>query len=113
MENEQTEDRAANTSIVGCLIPVFWMLAGNGILAVCAVAIASKGTGDFAAVDVFYWLTVGCLVAARYADVRYLGGRTTEGTPATMAHWRRYALIVIVASTVVWITVHLIPGIGV
>ncbi len=113
MENEQTPESAANTSIVGCLVPVFWMLAGNGILAVCAVAIASKGIGIFSLLDVFYWLTVGCLVAARYADIRYLGGRTTDGTSATMAHWRRYALILVVAVTVVWITAHLIPGIGV
>ncbi len=54
----------------------------------------------------------GCLVAVRYADIRYLGGRTAEGVPATMAHWRRYVLVLMVASTAVWLTAHIIPGFG-
>lgn len=112
MENEQSQESSANVSIAGCLIPAFWMLGGNGIIAVCAVSIASQSTATIGIVDAFYWLTAACLIGARYIDIRYLNGRTAEGTSATMAHWQRYALIVLVASTVVWITAHLIPGIG-
>lgn len=113
MQSEPIQRADANTSLAGCLVPAFWMLGGNGILAVCAVAIASRGIGIFGFVDVLFWFTVGCLVAVRYADIRYLGGRTAEGTPATMAHWRRYALVLTVASTAVWLTAHAIPGFGI
>ena len=34
MENEQSQESSANASIAGCLIPAFWMLGGNGIIAV-------------------------------------------------------------------------------
>lgn len=112
MENDRSEDRPAETtSLLGCLIPTFWMLLGNGLLALCAVAIAA-GTTPFSSADIFYWLTVVCLLAARYVDIRYLEGRTAEGTPATMAHWRRYTLILIAVSVAVWIGAHLTPDLG-
>ncbi len=109
MQDEQKEDVPANASVLGCLIPTFWMLAGNGILALSALAIAA-GETLFGIADVFYWATVGCLLAARYADIRYFAGKTSEGKPATMAHYRRYSIILCVVSGVVWIVVHLIPG---
>ena len=108
METEQSEERSDNTSLVGCLIPAFWMLAGNGILAICALAMIGKGF-SFGFLDAFYWLTVCGLIGARYADVRYLGGRTVEGAPTTMAHWRRYSAIVDAVSAFLWIVLHLIP----
>lgn len=109
VENDRSEDRPANTSLLGCLIPVFWMLVGNGLLAFCALVIAANQTSFLSAADALYWITVGCLLAARYTDVRYLGGRTSEGTPATMADWRRYAIVLAAASIVVWIVAHLMP----
>ena len=112
MEDDRPEELPAETSLLGCLIPTFWMLIGNGILALCALAIAA-GETSFSIADVFYWITVGCLLAARYADIRYLAGKTSEGKPATMAHYWRYGTILCVVSGVVWIVVHLIPGLGI
>jgi len=111
METEQTEDRGNSTSLVGCLIPAFWMLAGNGILAICAVAMIGKGFAT-SLLDGLYWLTVCGLIGARYADVRYLGGRTAEGAPATRAHWRRYSAVVVAVSVALWLVVHLMPDLG-
>jgi hypothetical protein len=111
MENQRREDGVCDASILGCLIPTFWMLVGNGILALCAVAIAA-GTAVFGATDLLYWLTVVCLLGARYADIRYLGGKTADGEPATMAHWRRYAVILGAVSVAIWIVAHLVPDLG-
>lgn len=100
-----------NTSLLGCLIPTFWMLVGNGILALCAVSIAA-GSALFSAADLLYWLTVGSLLAARYVDIRYFNGRTAEGKPATPAHWRRYAVVLVAVAAVVWIVAHAVPDLG-
>jgi len=108
---ERREEVTDNTSLLGCLIPTFWMLVGNGILALCAVAIAA-GSSLFGAADLFYWLTVGGLLAARYVDIRYLNGRTAEGKPATPAHWRRYAVILIAVAAAAWIVAHAMPDLG-
>ena len=112
MEDHPEEDASETTSLLGCLIPAFWMLVGNGLLALCALAIAS-GSAAFSVADLFYWVTVACLLGARYADIRYFGGRTSEGKPATMAHYWRYCFILCGVSAVVWIVVHLIPGVGI
>ena len=112
MDNERSAAGTGNASILGCLIPTFWMLGGNGILAICAVAIAAGERATSNAADLCYWLTVGCLLAARYADIRYLGGRTSEGAPASMAHWRRYAVVLVVVSIVLWIVAHSVPDLG-
>ena len=111
MKAEQSENRGNSASVAGCLIPAFWMLAGNGILAFCALAMIGKGFA-FGLLDAFYWLTVCGLIGARYADVRYLGGRTAEGAPATMDHWRRYTLIVVAVSVILWVVVHSVPDLG-
>jgi hypothetical protein len=111
VETGQSEDRGNDTSVAGCLVPAFWMLAGNGILAICALAMIGKGFA-VGLLDAFYWLTVCGLIGARYADIRYLGGRTAEGAPATMAHWRRYTVIVVVVSAVLWGAIHLVPDVG-
>ena len=111
MDDDRPEERPAETSLLGCLIPTFWMLIGNGILALCTLAIAA-GEATFGVADVFYWITVGCLLAARYADIRYFAGKTSEGKPATMAHYRRYSIILCAVAGVVWVVVHLIPELG-
>ncbi len=112
METDHSERRPAASSLLGCLIPVFWMLIGNGILAICALVIAANQSSILNSADALYWITVGCLLVARFVDIRYLGGRTSEGNSATMAHWRRYAVILVVMSAVLWILVHLMPDLG-
>lgn len=110
-QEQDGETRVESGSVLGCLIPTFWMLVGNGILALSALAIAA-GSGSFGVADAFYWGTVGCMSGARYADICYFSGRTAEGKPATMAHWRRYSVILLVVSGAVWIAVHLMPELG-
>jgi hypothetical protein len=49
------------------------------------------------------------LIVARYVDITRFKGDTAYGEPATLAHWRRYALSLLVGSIVVWVVIH---GIG-
>ena len=93
-------------SASGCLLRVFWMLIGNLILLFCALGIFQNRSGFLGVADAFYWAAVGSLLAARYVDIRYLQGRTAEGNPASLAHWRRYAVLVCAASTTLWLLVH-------
>lgn len=105
MENQNNEDRQF-TPPAGCLLRIFWMMIGNLILLVSAFGIAQSQSGFLGVADAFYWGTVGCLLAARYVDVRHLKGLTADGAPASMAHWRRYAVFVLIAATGLWLAVH-------
>ncbi len=84
----------------GCLPRLFWMGVGNIALVMAALAI-SKSAG-WSIWDLAFWLTVGLLIGARYIDLVRFRGTTIHGEPATTAHVKRYALILVVVGTVVW-----------
>ena len=111
MENQKYEDHKYGPP-AGCFLRLVWMMIGNLILLFCAITIAQSQSSLLGVADVFYWATVGCVLAARYVDIRYLKGLTTDGDPASMVHWRRYAVLLGVAATVLWFAVHGIAYFG-
>ncbi len=94
----------------GCLIRMFWMILGNLLLIFSAAAILrSRAPLAVSYADVIYGLTVLGMIAARYVDVRYLGGRTSDGEqPATMGNWRRYSIVLAVVTLAVWVLLHVV-----
>jgi hypothetical protein len=81
------------------------MVLGNGALFFMAAHIAMTGSA-LSAVDLAFWGTVALLVALRYLDIRGLGGLTATHEPATMSHWRRYAILLLVVSFLAWAIAH-------
>jgi hypothetical protein len=76
------------------------MGVGNIALVMAALAIFKGASWSIA--DLAFWLTVGLLIGARYIDLVRFRGTTIHGEPATTAHFKRYALILLVVSAVVW-----------
>jgi hypothetical protein len=85
---------------------LFWMVVGNAVLAFSAVFILENKSGFFHAADVVFWCAAGVLIVVRYLDIRFCNGLTAVGTPASMRHWVRYVVVLLVVSTVVWILAH-------
>ncbi len=85
-------------------------MLGNAILALCALVIIQERPDALSAADAVYWVTVVLLLAVRYADVAYLSGRTAHGEPATLAHWTRYAMVLLGGAAGLWIAAHVIAG---
>jgi len=96
----------------GCLLRLFWIMIGNAVLLFCAYAIVQHRSSMFGMADAFYWAIVGSLLAARYVDIRHFCGTTADGEPATMVHWRRYAIVLGVVSAGLWLGVHAIAYYG-
>ncbi len=93
----------------GCLVRLFWMGIGNFVLAMSAIGIGQSQAGwGLTYMDALFWGTALCLLAVRYADIRYLAGETSDSRPATMSDWRRYAATVLGVSLVLWIGAHLL-----
>jgi hypothetical protein len=101
-----TEDNAS-----GCLIRLVWMLLGNIIWAVSAISIAMHSS-SLSVADAIFWATVAGLIGVRHIDIARFGGQTASGQPATLSHWRRYAIMLVVLSFAVWIVVHAIAWKG-
>ena len=80
------------SSAAGCLFRLFWMGLGNIILFFCLTYIFHNRVHGLTLVDLGYWLTVVAMVAVRWVDIRSYHGDTVTGEPATLSHWRKYAV---------------------
>ncbi|MBM4035721.1 MAG: hypothetical protein FJ291_28610 [Planctomycetes bacterium] len=96
-------------TVGGCLVRVCWMVLGNGALFFMAVHLAMSAPA-LSLVDAAFWGTVALIIGLRYLDVRKLGGLTVTNEPATMAHWRRYAIALLVVSLLAWAIARLVGG---
>ena len=85
------------------------MGVGNIVLVMAALAI-SKSAG-WSLADLAFWLTVGLLIGARYIDLVRFRGTTIHDEPATQAHFKRYALVLLVGGAAVWVVARALgPG---
>ena len=87
------------------LARIFWMLIGNVILFFFAMSIYHRHT-ILQFVDLAYWITVLLLILIRYCDIKYLGGLTAQGQPASIAHWRKYIVFLLLIAAGAWLVAH-------
>lgn len=85
------------------LVRFSWLLIGNIILYFLAFSMLVGKGGKTS--DIAYWITVVAMIGLRLLDVKLLGGETAEYKPATMAHWRKYAIKLILFSLLGYILV--------
>jgi hypothetical protein len=106
MSNHNNHPTDKQTGILAIIARLFWMVFGNFILVISAISIlAGKGTTSYVS-DVVFWCDVVALVIVRFLDIKFLDGLTTTGKPATLAHWRKYAIMLIICSGLIWAAAH-------
>jgi hypothetical protein len=81
------------------------MAVGNLLMAGAAVLVA-RGKFPIIMDAVFWMLTLG-LVAVRYIDIARCKGLTSTGEPATLQHWRRYSVRLLVVAAVLYVSARL------
>lgn len=94
----------------GCLLRLFWMLVGNAIVYASLAMIAMNGAAFPSALDAVIWVTVMLTILARRVDITRWEGKTAGGEPATLAHWRRYAVTVVAVTAAASALAHAIGG---
>jgi len=102
----------ATPAPAGCLLRLFWMLIGNAIVYASLAVIAFEGAPFPSALDVVVWVTVALTLVARHRDITRWGGQTASGEPATLAHWRRFAAVVILVTAAASVLAHALGGSG-
>ena len=95
-------------SMLGLLARLYWMLVGNATLFILTILIVMNKGKMFNAADVVFWITVAALVLTRYLDIKLLYSFTSTGQPASMAHWSKYTIFLLIFSTAVWVLSHAI-----
>jgi hypothetical protein len=112
MERPAESERSNRIAVAGLAARLFWMGAGNFGLIVLAIFIGQNKPIPYYLTDLLFWAVVMLLLLARYLDIAHLQGTTVYSEPATMAHWRRYAMGLVVLAVVVWAGAHGVARFG-
>jgi len=108
MSNPDNQTTIKNSSAAGLLARLFWMLLGNAILGISGVSILQYQGRWFHTADAIFWITATVLIVVRYFDIKLWDGATCTGKPASMADWRRYAVILLGCAGAIWAALHLV-----
>ena len=87
----------------GCLsivVRLTWIF-GASLLVFGAIFIMQGNAPGLA--DVIFWLIALALILARYADIAYLKGETADNKPATLKHWHRYSIILLIGAGLLYL----------
>lgn len=102
-DQQRSVDGQSPSEPTGCLpvvLRITWLMWGNFALLACA-ALVAQGIVPIVS-DLLFFLMAGGLIAVRYVDITQFKGETSDGEPATLAHWRRYAIMMVVTSAALW-----------
>jgi hypothetical protein len=77
------------------------MAFGNAGVVICAFKLILEYPQNRVLLSGFIILLAALMIGARYADIRFYNGQTCDCDPATMAHFRAYALRVAVLASAV------------
>jgi len=92
--------------ILTILARPFWMFFGNFVLMICAANILIGESSSTRASDIIFWCTVSAMIIVRFLDIKFLNGLTATGKPASIKHWSRYAIVLVVISAAIWAAAH-------
>lgn len=103
MSTRSNSNSQAAQEPMGCLpalARIFWLALGNILLFAGAALVAQDSAPVIA--DVGFFAVALSMIGVRYVDIVVFEGTTKNDEPATLAHWRRYALLVALVATGVW-----------
>jgi len=87
---------------------MYWSFGGIALpLLIAAAMIANKLVSSLTA-NLVYHFVVLSIILVRYIDIRVYKGLTSELEPATMAHWKKYSIIILLYGFGLWAAMHII-----
>jgi hypothetical protein len=101
---QQNNPQPEQSSFFALIVRLTWMAFGNLLLIIIAFCIAQQRAGIV--LDLLFWAWVAGLILIRYIDITVFHGQTVDNEPATLQHWRKYSLLLIVISALGWIGAH-------
>lgn len=101
-------EKATSQSGKAAFVRFYWMCLGNALLFVFFCIILNKPEVFPSFADAGVWLSAITLVLARYADIRFLGGKNGTGKePSTMADLKKYSIAVFGGTTALWLLLRI------
>jgi hypothetical protein len=109
-QNAQNTPDTPSVAPAGCLLRLFWVVAGNAAIYLALATIAATKPPLPSSLDLVVGITLILMIAARWLDIARCDGRTISDEPATLRHWRRYGVMLAGATLAAWSLAHLIAG---
>lgn len=94
----------------GCLLRLVWTIAGIAAVYLSLALIVSNRPGLPSHLDAIVGVSLVLMLSARWFDITRFGGHTLSNTPATVAHFRRYAVLLVFTTLAAWTISHLLAG---
>lgn len=94
----------------GCLLRLVWSIAGSAAIYLALATIGATSPPLPSYLDFIVGVTLVLMLAARRLDITKFNGRTFGDEPATLRHWRRYAVLLVSSTVAAWSVAHLIAG---
>ena len=92
----------------GCLsivVRLTWIFGASFLVFGAIFIVQGKAPG---LADAILWLVALGLIIARFVDIKYLKGETSDNKPATLKHWRRYSVIVLIVAGLLYLLAKII-----
>lgn len=93
-------------TFLGLAVRLYWIAIGNLPIIYLPIHIMQEKIPLLHPMDFLFWLSVLSVIAVRYLDVVRLGGKTTYNEPATLADWKRHALILTGVAAALFLLAH-------
>lgn len=100
-----SEAMSSTPAVLGRLT---WMIVGPFALAILGIGITERRDGWFSPVDLLYLIVLGGMVLGRWTEFRYSQARSATGEPTTVAHLRRYTLVLGILGFSIWVAANLV-----
>jgi hypothetical protein len=95
------------TPFGGLIMRVYWMIMGHLLVAMLGVAIFMNQIHYRLLLNLLYLVAAVLCIVARFIDIKYYKGQTSDGEPSTMKHWRRYSIFVAAYAVPLWIAIQI------
>jgi hypothetical protein len=111
MATEKSDSNSSDikySSGFALLLRLYWMFIGHIAVIMAAVGICANQLQSSILINSLYFLAAICLPVSRYIEIKKYHGETAEGEPATMAHWKRFTIMVAAYSIALWVVVQVV-----
>jgi hypothetical protein len=104
--NDQAAGQISSLKVLGARLT--WLMLGPVALALMIWAIASKGRGWLTGLNAAFFVVLGLTILGRWVEQRSGAATTLTGRPATLAHCKRYTVVLLAVAAVAWVVANLV-----
>lgn len=87
-----------------------WSIGGSATIYLTLAAIGATGPSLPSSLDFVVGITLIAMLVARWFDITRCNGRTLGDEPATLRHWRSYAVLLVSTTVAAWSLAHWVAG---